>query len=150
MRHLKKGRRLGRTASHRKATMRALSSALIINQRIVTTLAKAKELRSYIEPVITKAKAGTDHARRQVFARLQDNEATSELFDIIVPAVGDRPGGYTRVLKMGKRKGDGAEMALVELVDFNDVKPEGGSSGRKKTRRAGRKKKTTPANPETE
>jgi len=148
MRHLKKGKRLGRTASHRKATMQALSVALIEHQRIVTTVTKAKVLRSFVEPVITKAKKGTDHARRQVFASLQDNYATSELFDTVVPAVGDRPGGYTRIIKIGKRTGDGTEMAVIELVDFNDVKPEGSSSTRKRTRRAGKNKKTTPANPE--
>jgi large subunit ribosomal protein L17 len=142
MRHQVRGRKLGRTASHRKATMRALSTALIKNQRIVTTVAKAKELRRYIEPVITRAlKEDSPHNRRQIFSFLNDKTAVTTLYDEIVPAVGDRPGGYTRVIKLGNRAGDGAPTALIELVDFNDVKPEGQGSGKKKrTRRAGRKK----------
>ncbi len=143
MRHLNAGRKLGRTASHRKATMRALSVALIKNHRIVTTVAKAKELRRYFEPLVTKAKEDTTHRRRQIFAFLRDKEATTLMFDEIAAVVGDRPGGYTRVIKLGTRSGDGAEIAMIELVDFNDVKPETKGSKKKKTRRgSGGGKKT--------
>ena len=141
MRHQVKGRKLGRTTPHRKATLKALSVALIENKRIQTTLPKAKELRSYLEPIITKAKNDTTHNRRQAFAALQDKYAVTELFDNIAPAVGDRPGGYTRVLKIGKRQGDAADMAVMELVDFNDVKPEKRESKKKRTRRAGKSTK---------
>ena len=137
MRHLKKGRKLGRTAAHRKATMRALSIALIEHHRIVTTVTRAKELRRYIEPIITKAKEDTLHTRSYVFSFLHNKLAVKELFDTVAPAVGDRPGGYTRVLKIGTRSGDGAEMAVIELVDFNDVKPEGQGKKKRRTRRAG-------------
>lgn len=144
MRHLNVGRKLGRTASHRKATMRALSIALIKNHRIVTTVAKAKELRRYFEPLVTKAKEDTTHRRRQLFSFLRDKEATTLMFDEIAAVVGDRPGGYTRIIKLGTRSGDGAEIAMIELVDFNDVKPETKSSKKKRTRRgSGGGKKST-------
>lgn len=148
MRHKVKGRKLGRSTPHRKATMRALASALIKEHRIKTTLAKAKELRTFVEPVITKAKNDTTHNRRQVFAALQDKVAVTELFDIVAPEVGDRPGGYTRVLKLGHRLGDAADMALIELVDFNDEKPEKREAKKKRTRRAGRSNKPTTAETE--
>lgn len=141
MRHLVKGKKLGRNSSHRVATMKALSCSLIKNKSIQTTVAKAKELRKYIEPVITKAKEDTTHNRRQVFSSLQDKHAVSILFDEIAPEVGDRPGGYTRVLKLGFRLGDSAEMALIELVDFSDYQPEKKSAKKKRTRRAGRSNK---------
>lgn len=137
MRHLKAGKKLGRTASHRKAMLRALSASLIKHHRIVTTLTKAKELRRFVEPVITKAKEDTSHHRQQVFAFLRDKEAVTHLFEEIGALVADRPGGYTRVIKLGPRNGDGAEMAMIELVDYNDVKPEGGKTKRKRTRRGG-------------
>lgn len=147
MRHAKKRHRLGRTASHRKATLQALSSALLRHKRITTTEPKAKALRVFVEPIITRAKEDSAHNRRQAFRRLQNKEAVKYLFDEVAEAVGNRPGGYTRVIKLGKRSGDAAEMALIELVDFNDVKPEGGSSSRKRTRRGGgrgrRRRKTT-------
>jgi large subunit ribosomal protein L17 len=144
MRHQVRGKKLGRTSSHRLATMRALSSALIKNQRIVTTLAKAKELRRYVEPLITRArKEDNSHNRRQVFSFLNDKEAVKALYDVVIPEISDRPGGFTRVIKLGSRAGDGAPMAVIELVDFNDVKPEGKTSKKKRTRRAGRKKATT-------
>lgn len=143
MRHQVKGRKLNRTASHRKATLQALSVALIKEQRIRTTVAKAKELRRFVEPLITKAKTDTTHNRRQVFSALQDKYAVTELFDNIGPEAKDRPGGYTRVLKLGFRLGDSAEMAMIELVDFNDVKPEIGGTKTKKTRRAGKSNKPT-------
>ncbi len=151
MRHQVRGRKLGRTNTHRLATMRSLSTALIKNQRIVTTVAKAKELRKYVEPVITRALADdTPHNRRQIFSFLNDKNAVTLLYDEIVPTIGSRPGGYTRIIKLGTRSGDGAPTALIELVDFNDVKPDGATSKKKRTRRAGRKKSTQPATEESE
>ena len=129
MRHRKKGKKLGRTSSHRKRTLQALSNALIENKSITTTIAKAKALRPFVEPLITRAKDDTEHNRRQVFRHLQNKEMVSELFGEVADRVGDRPGGYTRVIKLGQRSGDGAELALVELVDYNDVQPAGSSSG---------------------
>ncbi len=142
MRHLKKGRKLGRTPSHRKATLAALSVALIKEHRIVTTVPKAKELRTFVEPLITKAKEDTPHNRRQVFSKLKDKEAISHLFEEVAQEAMDRPGGYTRVVKLGYRSGDNAQMAVIELVDYNDIKPED-SKKQKRTRRAGKAKKTT-------
>jgi len=147
MRHLVKGKKLGRKDGHRKQTLRSLSIALINEHRIVTTVTKAKAMRSYFEPLVTRAKDDTQHNRRQVYSKLQNNSAVSELFEEIGPMVKDRPGGYTRVLKLGNRPGDGAEMAVIELVDYNDIKPEEPKKARKRTRRAGRSKKTTPATP---
>ncbi len=123
MRHRKKGKKLGRTSPHRERTLQALSNALIENKKITTTVAKAKALRPFVEPLITRAKEDTEHNRRQVFRHLQNNEMVSELFDEVAERIGDRPGGYTRVIKLGQRSGDGAELALMELVDYNDVKP---------------------------
>jgi len=145
MRHLVKGKKLGRTASHRKATLSALAVALIEERRITTTVAKAKELRRFVEPLITKAKVDTTHNRRQVFSKLNDKYAVTELFEEVGPLAKDRPGGYTRVLKIGFRQGDGAELAVIELVDYNDHPPEVISGKKKRTRRAGKSKKTTPA-----
>jgi large subunit ribosomal protein L17 len=147
MRHLVKGRKLGRTPAHRKATMSSLSVALIKEHRIVTTEAKAKELRSYVEPLITRAKEDTTHNRRQVFSKLNDKQAVSHLFNEVAKKAMDRPGGYTRVIKIGNRSGDGAKMAVMELVDYNDIKPED-SQKRKRTRRAGQSKKTTSSDSE--
>lgn len=136
MRHRKKGRKLSRKSPHRKKTLMALSTALIENKRIVTTVSKAKELRPYVEPVITRAKEDTQHNRRQAFRYLQDKEAVTELFEDVSEKVNGRPGGYTRIIRLGRRKGDGAEMAMVELVDYNDVPPQdGGGSGGGGTRR---------------
>lgn len=143
MRHRVKGRKLSRTTSHRKATFQALSAALIKEHRIRTTVAKAKELRMFIEPLITTAKVDNVHNRRKAFSKLQNKEAVTELFETVGPAVEGRPGGYTRVLKLGTRLGDSAEMAVIELVDFNDIKPESKSSTKKKTRRAGKSNKPT-------
>ena len=146
MRHRVKGRKLSRTAAHRKATMRALSMALIREHRISTTVAKAKELRGFIEPLITRAKEDSHHNRKQVFSSLQNKDAVTKLFTEIGPKVGDRPGGYTRVIKTGYRQGDAAEMAIIELVDFNDIAPEGGKDTKKKrTRRAGKSNTPTSA-----
>ena len=148
MRHRVKGKGLSRTAAHRKATFRALTKALVKEHRIVTTVTKAKELRRFIEPLITRSKEDNNLNRKIVFAALQDKETVKSLFAEVGPAAGDRPGGYTRVIKIGHRQGDGAEMAVIELVDFNDIQPEGKETKKKKTRRAGRssaKKTTTPA-----
>lgn len=130
MRHRKKGKKLGRTSPHRKRTLQSLSNALIENKRITTTVAKAKALRPFVEPLITRAKEDTEHNRRQVFRHLQNKEMVSELFGEVAERVGNRPGGYTRVIQLGQRSGDGAELALIELVDYNDVKPAGSGSGR--------------------
>ncbi|MBN9380820.1 MAG: 50S ribosomal protein L17 [Chitinophagaceae bacterium] len=145
MRHGDKINNLGRTASHRKALLNNLATQLIAHKRIVTTLAKAKSLRTFIEPLITKAKDNTTHQRRVVFSYLQDKEAVTELFGTIAEKVAGRPGGYTRIIKLGTRVGDNAETALIELVDFNDVygkgKGEVKEAAGKRTRRAGGKKK---------
>lgn len=135
MRHRKKGKKLGRSNTHRKQTLAALSSALIEHKRITTTVAKAKALRPFVEPLITRAKEDTTHNRKQVMRYLQDKAAIQELFGDVADKVGDRPGGYTRIIKLGQRSGDGAELALIELVDYNDIRPAGSSSGRSSTRR---------------
>ncbi|MFM7155584.1 MAG: 50S ribosomal protein L17 [Bacteroidota bacterium] len=141
MRHGDKINNLGRTASHRRALLANLAIALIEHKRIVTTLAKAKALRLYIEPLVTKAKENTTHQRRIVFSYLTNKEAVTELFGPIAEKVGDRPGGYVRVIKMGFRRGDGAETAMIEFVDFNETyQPNAGKEKRaKRTRRGGRK-----------
>lgn len=150
MRHGIKGRKLSRTSAHRKSTMQSLAMALIREHRIVTTVAKAKELRGFVEPLITRAKEDTHHNRRQVFSSLQNKDAVNTLFAEIGPKCKDRPGGYTRVIKAGFRKGDGAELAVIELVDYNDIKPEGASSTKKKrTRRAGKSNTPTTSAPES-
>lgn len=143
MRHGKKFNHLSRKVGHRKALLRNLAIALITHKRINTTLAKAKALRRYIEPLVTKAKANTTHSRRVAFSYLQDKEAIKELFGEVATKVGSRPGGYVRVIRTGWRKGDGAEMAMIEFVDFNEVysgKSTGGSEGggkRSRRRRRG-------------
>lgn len=121
MRHRVKGRKLGRTASHRKATLIALATSLLKHKRIKTTLAKAKETRSFVEKLITKAKKNDVQAQKQVIEFIKDKETVKELFAEIIPKIGDRPGGYTRVIKLGNRLGDAASMALIELVDYNDI-----------------------------
>jgi large subunit ribosomal protein L17 len=121
MRHRVKGRKLGRTASHRKATLTALAVALLKHKRIKTTLAKAKETRGFVEKLITKAKKGDLHAHKQVIDVIKDKETVKELFAEIIAKIGDRPGGYTRVVKLGNRLGDAAQMAIIELVDYNDI-----------------------------
>ena len=136
---------MGRTSSHRKRTLQALSTALIENKRITTTVAKAKALRPFVEPLITRAKEDTQHNRRQVFRHLQSNDAIEELFDEVSERVGDRPGGYTRIIKLGQRSGDGAELAMIELVDYNDVQPAdtgGGSGGTRRGSGKGRRQST--------
>lgn len=141
MRHQNKGFKLGRKHSHREATLAALSTALIRHKHITTTFTKAKALRMYVEPIINRAKDDTTHNRRMVFADLQDKHAVTELFTAIGPKIAERPGGYTRVVKLGQRAGDSAEMALIELVDYNDVRPGGeAASRRRRTRRSATKK----------
>lgn len=121
MRHGKKFNHLGRKKGHREALLMNLAQSLIEHKRINTTLAKAKALRIYVEPIITKSKENTTHSRRIVFSDLQNKESVKELFDVIAEKVANRPGGYCRILKTGFRQGDGAEMAMIELVDFNTV-----------------------------
>ena len=149
MRHGDKINNLGRTASHRKALLSNLAIQLIAHKRIVTTHAKAKALRTYVEPLITKAKDNTTHQRRVVFSYLQDKEAVTTLFGEVATKVAGRPGGYTRIIKLGTRVGDNAETALIELVDFNEVygkgKGEVKEAAGKKTRRAGGAKKKAAA-----
>ncbi len=117
MRHRKKGRHLNRTSEHRKMMLRNMAASLILHERVETTVAKAKELRHYAEPLITKAKRGDLHARRQVGRKIHDREALAKLFDEIGPRFAERPGGYTRVVKLGHRQGDAADMAIIELVE---------------------------------
>ncbi len=143
MRHRKKINHLGRKAEHRKATMSNMAVALIMNKRITTTVAKAKALRTYVEPLITRAKEDSTHNRRVAFSLLRNKYAVTELFREIGPKVADRPGGYTRILKLGYRKGDGAEMAMIELVDYNEVytaNPTASGTKKKRVRRGGKKK----------
>ena len=121
MRHNKSINHLGRQSGHRKALLSNLACSLILNKRITTTVAKAKALQSYVEPIITKSKEDSTHSRRIVFSYLKNKEAVSELFRTVAPKVAERPGGYTRVLHVGFRQGDAAEMALIELVDFNEA-----------------------------
>ena len=121
MRHSVKGRKLGRTASHRAALLNSLTTSLLKYKRIKTTEAKAKEARTFVEKLITKAKRNDLHVRRQIMAVINDTEVVKELFSEIIPKIGERPGGYTRVVKLGNRVGDAAAMAILELVDYNDV-----------------------------
>ena len=147
MRHGDKNNNLSRTASHRKALLSNLACQLFMYKRITTTLAKAKALRPYVEPLITKAKENSTHQRRIVFSYLQDKEAVKELFDVISAKISSRPGGYTRVIKLGKRIGDNAEIGMIELVDYNDVYGKGVETKEdvavKRTRRSGSRKKVT-------
>jgi large subunit ribosomal protein L17 len=144
MRHGDKINNLGRKKAHRDALLSNLACQLIEHKRIVTTLAKAKALRIYVEPLITKSKQNTTHQRRVVFSYLQDKEAVTELFSTVSEKIAGRPGGYTRVIKLGTRVGDNAETALIELVDFNEIYGKGKQErkeGAKRTRRAGGGKK---------
>jgi large subunit ribosomal protein L17 len=143
MRHGKKFNHLGRKVGHRKALLRNLSISLIEYKRINTTLAKAKALRKFIEPLVTKAKSDSTHSRRVVFSNLQNKEAVKELFGPVAEKIGERPGGYVRVLRTGFRRSDGAEMAMIEFVDFNELysaKDDTKAGGKKKSRRGGKKK----------
>jgi large subunit ribosomal protein L17 len=135
MRHGKTFNHLGRTASHRKALLANMATSLIIHKRIKTTTAKAKALRKYIEPLVTKAKSDTTHSRRVVFSYLKNKESVNELFGPIAQKINDRPGGYTRILKTMNRKGDNAEMAIIEFVDFNENLLKEVKTTAKRTRR---------------
>ncbi len=135
MRHRKSFNHLGRKTAHRKAMLSNMASSLIMNKRIQTTTAKAKALRSYIEPLLTKAKEDTTHSRRVVFSYLQDKDSVSELFREVAQKIGDRPGGYTRILKIGNRLGDNADMAIIELVDYNENIVSEKSTAKSSTRR---------------
>ena len=138
MRNRNKINQLGRTSSHRDALMMNLANALITHKRITTTLAKAKALRGYVEPLITKSKNDTTHSRRLVFSQLQSKEAVTELFREVAPKIAERPGGYTRIIKTGFRSGDSAEMCMIELVDFNEIYTTESKPEAKKTRRSRR------------
>lgn len=142
MRHGKKNNHLSRTDSHRKAMLSNMASSLILHKRITTTMAKAKALRVYVEPLITKSKSDTTHSRRTVFSYLKDKETVTILFREVAEKVATRPGGYTRIIKLGNRLGDNASMALIELVDYNDIYTSGEVATEKKTtRRRGSKAK---------
>ncbi len=147
MRHNKSINHLGRQSGHRKALLSNLACSLILNKRITTTVAKAKALQSYVEPLITKSKEDTTHSRRIVFSYLKNKEAVTELFRTVAPKVAERPGGYTRVLHVGFRPGDAAEMALIELVDFNEAALASAAKkpAKKTTRRSTKKAETTVA-----
>jgi large subunit ribosomal protein L17 len=148
MRHGKKVAHLGRTNTHRKAMLANMASSLIEHKRINTTVAKAKALKQFVEPLVTRSKEDTTHNRRVVFRALRNKYAVTELFRIVSEKVGDRPGGYTRIIKLGNRLGDNADMALIELVDFNEVY-ETDKPKKKKSRRRGAKK-VAPAEVEAE
>ena len=147
MRHGKKVNHLSRTDSHRRAMLANMASSLILHKRITTTLAKAKALRVYVEPIITKSKDDTTHSRRTVFSYLQNKEVVSILFRDVAAKVASRPGGHTRILKMGNRLGDNASMALIELVDYNEIYTNGDAAAaeKKTTRRRGSKAKKADA-----
>ena len=140
MRHGKKFNYLGRKDAHRKAMLANMACSLIEHKRINTTVAKAKALKQYVEPLITKGKADSTHSRRVVFSYLKQKETIKELFGAVAAKIGDRPGGYTRIIKTGNRLGDNAEMCMIELVDFNEVYTNGKETKKTKTRR---RKKTT-------
>ena len=141
MRHNKAINHLGRKSGHRKAMLANMATSLILNKRIQTTVAKAKALKMYVEPLITKSKEDSTHSRRVVFSYLKNKEAVTELFRTVAPKIADRPGGYTRVLKTGFRQGDGADMALIELVDFNEAALASSTkkAAKKTTRRSSKK-----------
>jgi len=142
MRHGKKINHLGRKSAHRHALLSNMASSLILNKRITTTVAKAKALRKYVEPLLTKAKDDTTHSRRTVFSYLQNKESVKTLFGEVASKIADRPGGYTRIIKMGDvRVGDNAEMCLIELVDFNTLYTKDGAAKKAKTRRSRKGKK---------
>ena len=140
MRHNKAINHLGRKSGHRKALLANMATSLILNKRIETTVAKAKALKMYVEPLITKSKDDSTHSRRTVFSYLKNKEAVTELFRTVAPKIAERPGGYTRVLKTGFRQGDGADMALIELVDFNEAALASAPKAAKKTTRRSSKK----------
>ena len=145
MRHGKKFNHLSRPAAHRKALLANLAKALILHKRINTTVAKAKALRKFVEPILTKAKQDDTHSRRTVFAYFQDKTPVKELFNEVAPKIADRPGGYTRIIRLGNRLGDNAEMCMIELVDYNDLLQKETKPEKTKTRRGRSKAKATTA-----
>ncbi len=145
MRHGKKNNHLGRTASHRSAMLSNMASSLITEKRITTTVAKAKELRKFVEPILTKAKEDTTHSRRVAFSYLNDKDSVKVLFDEVATKIADRPGGYTRILKTGNRLGDNADMCIIELVDYNELMLGESADKKSKTRRSRRGGKSTTA-----
>ena len=138
MRHRKKGNHLGRKTAHRKSMLANMACSLIEHKRINTTVAKAKALKQFVEPLVTKSKEDTTHNRRIVFSKLRQKEAVTELFRDVAVKVGDRPGGYTRIIKLGNRLGDNADMAMIELVDYNEIYNAGKPTKKKSTRRSRR------------
>lgn len=151
MRHGKKINHLGRKTAHRKAMLANMACSLIEHKRINTTVAKAKALRQFVEPLITKSKEDTTHNRRLVFSKLRSKYAVADLFRDVAPKVADRPGGYLRIIKLGNRLGDNAQMAMVELVDFNELyNPNAKQTKKKSTRRAGKKTANENVAPTTE
>jgi large subunit ribosomal protein L17 len=145
MRHQRVINHLGRTSAHRKSMLANMASSLILHKRITTTTAKAKALKTYVEPLLTKSKEDSTHSRRVVFSYLQDKGAVSELFREVSPKIADRPGGYTRILKIGNRIGDNAEMCILELVDYNEAMLGGGEGAKQKGRRRRTSKKESTA-----
>ena len=143
MRHNRKINHLGRTSSHREAMLSNMAASLILHKRITTTVAKAKALRPLVEPLINRSKEDSTHSRRMAFRMLQDKYAATELFRVVGPKTSDRPGGYTRIIKLGKRLGDNAEMCIMELVDFNENMVGRKTVKKAKTTRRGAGKKTT-------
>lgn len=148
MRHQRGFNKLGRKSAHRKAMLQNMACSLIEHKRINTTVAKAKALRVFVEPLITKSRMDTMHSRRVVFGHLQDKEAVAELFREVAPKMGERPGGYTRIIKTGFRIGDGAEMCMIELVDFNDVYSKDSGTKKKRRKRRGSGTGTSETSPE--
>jgi large subunit ribosomal protein L17 len=145
MRHQKVINHLGRTSAHRKAMLSNMASSLILNKRITTTTAKAKALKTFVEPLLTKSKEDSTHSRRVVFSYLQDKSAVSELFREISPKIAERPGGYTRILRIGNRIGDNAEMCILELVDYNEGMLAGAGAAKTKASRRRRSAKKAPS-----
>jgi len=145
MRHQRVINHLGRTSAHRKSMLSNMASSLILNKRITTTTAKAKALKTFVEPLITKSKEDSTHSRRTVFSHLKDKTAVSELFREVSPKIADRPGGYTRILKIGNRIGDNAEMCILELVDYNEGMLAGAAPAKAKTTRRRRSLKKSEA-----
>ncbi len=145
MRHGKKVNHLGRKTAHRKAMLSNMACSLIEHKRINTTVAKAKALKQFVEPLVTKSKEDTTHNRRIVFSKLRNKYAVTELFRDVAPKVGDRPGGYTRIIKLGNRLGDNADMAMIELVDYNELYNAGKPAKKKSRRRGGKGSKSESA-----
>ncbi|MDQ3289837.1 MAG: 50S ribosomal protein L17 [Bacteroidota bacterium] len=152
MRHGKKINHLGRTSAHRKAMLSNMASSLILHKRVSTTVAKAKALRKYVEPLLTKSKSDTTHSRRVIFSYLQNKESLKELFDQVSGKISNRPGGYTRILKTGNRLGDNADMCIIELVDYNEAmlgaSTKGAETRTRTRRRSGKKKEGDNSNAE--